>query len=32
MGDALSDYMHAISRIPLLTAAEEVHLATMIQR
>ena len=32
MGDALSDYMQAISRIPLLTAAEEVHLATIIQR
>jgi RNA polymerase sigma factor (sigma-70 family) len=32
MGDALSDYMHAISRIPLLTAAEEVHLATIIQQ
>lgn len=31
MGDALSDYMHAISRIPLLTASEEVHLATIIQ-
>jgi RNA polymerase sigma factor (sigma-70 family) len=32
MGDALSDYMHAISRIPLLTASEEVHLATIIQQ
>ena len=32
MGDALSDYMQAISRIPLLTAAEEVHLATIIQQ
>lgn len=32
MGDALSDYMNAISRIPLLTPAEEVHLATIIQR
>lgn len=32
MSDALSDYMHAISRIPLLTASEEVHLATIIQR
>ena len=31
MGDALSDYMHSISRIPLLTASEEVHLATIIQ-
>lgn len=31
MGDALSDYMHAISRVPLLTASEEVHLATIIQ-
>ena len=31
MGDALSDYMHTISRIPLLTASEEVHLATIIQ-
>lgn len=31
MGDALSDYMHAISRIPLLTASEEVHLATIIR-
>ncbi len=32
MGDALSDYMQAISRIPLLTAAEELHLATIVQR
>lgn len=32
MGDAMSDYMHAISRIPLLTACEEVHLATIIQQ
>jgi len=32
MGDALSDYMQAISRIPLLTASEEVHLATIIQQ
>ena len=32
MGDALSDYMHAISRIPLLTASEEVHLSTIIQQ
>jgi len=32
MGDALSDYMQAISRIPLLTAAEELHLATIIRR
>jgi len=32
MGDAMSDYMQAISRIPLLTACEEVHLATIIQQ
>lgn len=31
MPDALGDYLRTIGRIPLLTAAEEVHLATMVQ-
>ena len=30
--DALGDYLNAIGKIPLLTAAEEVHLGTLVQR
>ena len=30
--DALGDYLSAIGKIPLLTAAEEVHLGTLVQR
>ena len=32
MSDAFGDYLHAIGRIPLLTAAEEVHLGTLVQQ
>lgn len=31
MSDALGDYLRTISRIPLLTPAEELHLGTIIQ-
>ena len=31
MSDAFGDYLHVIGRIPLLTAAEEVHLGTLVQ-
>jgi RNA polymerase sigma factor (sigma-70 family) len=31
MQDALGDYLRNIGRIPLLTAAEEVHLASLVQ-
>ena len=32
MADALGDYLDAVSRIPLLTPSEEVHLAQRVQR
>lgn len=32
MSDAFGDYLHSIGRIPLLTAAEEVHLGTLVQQ
>ncbi len=32
MADALGDYLETVSRIPLLTPAEEVHLAQRVQR
>jgi hypothetical protein len=31
MSDALGDYLRTISRIPLLTPSEELHLGSIIQ-